>query len=385
MNAALMIDVVCWFCLLACCITTLMVILNAALAGKMGQSGVATVEKPLVSFLVPVRDEAHNLCHLLPALLSSTYQPIEVIILDDGSRDHSAKIATDLMSDAPFPVRILAGIPWSEATQLSGKAHPCAQLAEVAQGEILIFCDADVRPSPTAIRNTVNIMMKPGTREKMAGLSALPAQSCEGLLERLLIPWIMHLPLLMSLPLFCSWRLPFKSMQMANGQWIALFRRDYFASGGHKSLGVTPLEDVALSRQIQRVTGRGVQPVLAATDISVAMYSDWRATLAGFSKNLVMIGGGTPLVFVCVVILVNVVFMFPLWGYFFRPQFALISLVLVLVSRILTAKLFKMPLRDVLLHPLSLLLFDIAAYKSLRTSLRGSYEWKGRVIKWSPI
>jgi hypothetical protein len=98
-----------------------------------------------------------------------------------------------------------------------------------------------------------------------------------------------------------------------------------------------------------------------------------------------MIGGGTPLVFGCVVVLVNLVFMFPLWGYFFRPKLALICFVLVLVSRILTAKLFKMPLRDVLLHPLSLLLFNIAAYKSLRTSLRGSYEWKGRVIKWTPI
>jgi len=385
MNVELMIDVVCWFCLLVCCITTLMVILNAVLAAKMGQSEVTTTEKPLVSFLVPVRDEAHNLRQLLPALLNSTYQPLEVIILDDGSRDHSAKIAADLMSAAPFPVRIVAGIPWSQATQLSGKAHACAQLAKVARGEILIFCDADVRPSPEAIWRTVNMMMKPGMREKMAGLSALPAQSCEGLLERLLIPWIMHLPLLMSLPLFCSWRLPFKSMQMANGQWIALFKPDYFASGGHQRLGVNPLEDVALARQILRETGRGVQPVLAATDIRVAMYSDWRATLAGFSKNLVMIGGGTPLVFGCVVVLVNLVFMFPLWSYFFRPKLALISLGLVLVSRILTAKLFKMPLRDVLLHPLSLLLFNIAAYKSLRTSLRGSYEWKGRVIKWTPI
>jgi glycosyltransferase involved in cell wall biosynthesis len=385
MNVGFIIDVVCWLCLLLCFISTVMVTLNTVLAAKMRRSVASVMEKPLVSLLVPVRDEAHNLIHLLPALLDSTYRPLEVIILDDGSRDDSVQIATSLTANAPFPVRLMQGVPWSEASQLSGKAHACAQLAELAKGEILIFCDADVRPSRRAIQHTVNMMMQPGRGEQISGVSALPAQSCGGLLERLLIPWIMHLPLMMSLPLFCSWRLPFNSMQIANGQWVALFKNGYFDSGGHRNLGTTPLEDVALARQIHRVTGRGVQPVFAASDISVAMYSDWRATLAGFSKNLVAIGGGHLLAFGCIITLTNIVFMFPLWGYFIRPELAIVSLVLIALSRLLTAKMFKMPLYDVLLHPFSLLLLDIAAYKSLRSSLRGSYEWKGRVVKWSSI
>ena len=113
------------------------------------------------------------------------------------------------------------------------------------------------------------------------------------------------------------------------------------------------------------------------------MYTNWTATLAGFSKNLVAIGGGTPLVFVCLMVMVNVVFLFPLWGYLFRPELATMSLALCALSRIVTARIFKMPFRDLLLHPFSLLLLDIAAVKSLRASLRGSYEWKGRVVKWS--
>jgi hypothetical protein len=127
-----------------------------------------------------------------------------------------------------------------------------------------------------------------------------------------------------------------------------------------------------------------VQPVLSPSDIRVAMYPNWRATLAGFSKNLVAIGGGTPLVFACIILLVNVVFLFPIWGYFVHPDLAAISLSLMALSRILAARCFRMPLRDLLLHPFSLLLLDIAAYQALRTSLRGRYEWKGRVAKWSP-
>ena len=384
MDLALFITILSWIAFTVIFIMTVMVVLNAIFTTKLGVVPEYTGEKPLVSLLIPMRDEAENIPQLLPALLASTYRPLEVIILDDESQDDSSALVASLISNAPFPVKIVRGSSWSESKQLSGKAHACAQLADFASGEILIFCDADVRPSPSAVQRTVDILMQPGARELMSGLSALPAQSCRGLLERLLIPWIMHLPLLMSLPLFCSWRLPLQSMQMANGQWIALFKKDYFKSGGHRSLGMTPLEDVALARQIHHVTGRGVQPVLSASDIRVSMYPDWRATLAGFSKNLVAIGGGTPLVFACIILFVNVVFLFPIWGYFVHPDLAVISLSLLALSRILAAKCFRMPLRDLLLHPFSMLLLDIAAYQALKTSLRGRYEWKGRVAKWSP-
>jgi chlorobactene glucosyltransferase len=365
-------------------ISTVMVILNAIFATKLGSTVEYTGEKPLVSLLIPVRNEAENIPHLLTALLSSTYRPMEVIILDDESDDDSSAIVNSFISNATIPLKIVRGAPWNESKKISGKAHACAQLADLANGDILIFCDADVRPSTSAVRCTVDLLMQPQARKLMSGLSALPAQSCQGLLERLLIPWIMNLPLMISLPLFCCWRLPTKSMQMANGQWVALFKSDYFKSGGHRKLGLTPLEDVALARQIHGITGRGVQPVLAANHIRVSMYPNWRATLAGFSKNLVAIGGGTPLIFGCIIASVNFVFLFPFWGYFYRPDLAVISLCLLALSRILTARSFKMPLRDLLLHPLSLLLLNIAAYKAISSSLRGRYEWKGRVVKWSP-
>ena len=384
MDLSLLINILSWLAFTGIFCMTVLVVLNATFATKLGSIAEHTGEKPLVSLLIPMRDEAENIPQLLPALLASTYRPLEVIILDDESQDDSSALVASLIPNAPFPVKIVRGSPWFESKQLSGKAHACAQLADLANGEILIFCDADVRPSPSAVQRTVDILMQPRSRELTSGLSALPAQSCRGLLERLLIPWIMHLPLLMSLPLFCSWRLPLQSMQMANGQWVALFKQDYFKSGGHRRLGMTPLEDVALARQIHRVTGRGVQPVLSASHIHVSMYPDWRATLAGFSKNLVAIGGGTPLAFACIIVSVNVVFLFPIWGYFVHPDLAVISLSLLALSRILAARCFRMPLRDLLLHPFSLLLLNIAAYQALKTSLRGRYEWKGRVAKWSP-
>jgi hypothetical protein len=359
-----------------------MAILNALFAGRLRQD-VAVTNLPLVSVLVPVRNEADNLRKLLPALKASSYGNMEVIVLDDESRDGSGEIASTILRDAGFPARVVTGQPWSLGLGLSGKAHACAQLAEFARGEILIFCDADMVPSPDAVGLTASHMTSPRFGDHAAGLSALPGQTCRGWRERLLIPWIMHLPLMISVPLFCSWRLPFGTMQMANGQWIAIYARDYVASGGHRRLGATPLEDVALARLVHRVTGRGIRPVFAAGEITAAMYPDWGSMLAGFSKNLVAIGGGTPARFLFVTLMMNMVFLFPVWGWVVHPGLAAAGLSACLFTRLLTAAVFKMPARDLLMHPVSLVLLDLAAWKSIACSWRGAYEWKDRVVKWS--
>jgi hypothetical protein len=380
---AVLIHGLAWMSLGFLLMAALMATLNALFAGRLRDGPVAVANPPQVSVLIPVRNEAGNLQKILPALKASSYQNMEVIVLDDESSDGSGAIASAILRDAGFPARVVTGKPWSPGIGLSGKAHACAQLAELARGEILIFCDADMLPSSDAVALTVGQMTRPGFCDHAAGVSALPGQLCRGWRERLLIPWVMHLPLMASVPLFCSWRLPVESMQMANGQWLALYACDYVASGGHRGLGATPLEDVALARLVHRATGRGIRPVFAASDMHAAMYGDWRAMLAGFSKNLVAIGGGTPGIFMVVILTVNTVFLFPVWGWFVQPGLAAAGLAACVLARLLTAKVFKMPARDLVLHLLSLILLDMAAWKSLACSWRGAYEWKDRVVKWS--
>ena len=388
-------DALCWLCLTVLAGASAMTLFNWRFAARMERrpsparvpaddgAVIQPLVQPLVSLLIPVRNEAENLRSKLTTILQSTYRPLEVIILDDESTDGSHDIAGSILAGAAFPARVVRGSPWSPSSGLSGKAHACAQLADHARGDILIFCDADVISSGLAIQRTVDWLTVPTGRHRTAGVTALPFQSCTGWRERLLIPWIMHLPLMISVPLFCSWRMPVESLQMANGQWIALFACDYFASGGHRKLGATPLEDVALARLVRRATGRGIRPVLAIQDINAAMYQDWQGMLAGFSKNLVAIGGGNPWYFIFLLFLVNVIFLFPLWGWLVRPDLAAVGLALCALIRCVTAVSFKLPLRDVLLHPFSLILLNLAGWKSLRHAFGGSYEWKERVMEWS--
>src|SRR3712207_4920107 len=50
---------------------------------------------PLVSVIVPVRNEERNLPRLLPSLLSQRYPNYEVVIVDDQSTDATPQILTE--------------------------------------------------------------------------------------------------------------------------------------------------------------------------------------------------------------------------------------------------------------------------------------------------
>ena len=57
--------------------------------------------KPLVSVIVPIYNAAPYLQETLDSILASTYRPLEVVMVDDGSKDDSRKIAQDICNVHP--------------------------------------------------------------------------------------------------------------------------------------------------------------------------------------------------------------------------------------------------------------------------------------------
>ena len=85
----------------------------------------------LVSVVIPVLDGQRFLAEAIQSVLDQTYEPVEVIVVDDGSTDGSAAIA-----------RSFAGVQVIEQAN-SGPAGARNAGIAAAGGEFLAFVDAD--------------------------------------------------------------------------------------------------------------------------------------------------------------------------------------------------------------------------------------------------
>jgi len=87
-------------------------------------------DRPTVSVVVPVRDDAPALRRCLDSLARQTRPPLEVVVVDNGSTDGSASVAAAYGARVvPEPV---PGIPAAAATGY-----------DAARGDIVARCDAD--------------------------------------------------------------------------------------------------------------------------------------------------------------------------------------------------------------------------------------------------
>ncbi len=337
------------------------------------------IHLPTASILIPARNEAHNLVHLIPSLLASNYKAFEILLLDDESDDQTENVAVTLLEKGHIPFRVITGKKWNSDLGISGKNYACQQLAELAKGEILIFCDADVTISKDTVQRTLSLMQQ---NLNASGLSGLPQISCAGFFENLVFPWIMQIPLMISLPLGFAWRLPLASVQMANGQWLAIRKKAYHKIGGHHALATTVVEDMQIAKNLVNKSLGGLIPVLASKDLTVRMYASWSFMVAGFSKNLVQLYGGRPIIFILLVAFVNFVFFFPLWSLPLSLTQLIIGLSAIFSLRVMVSLAFGNSLiRSVsqfFLHWLSLLVVNYFSLLILYNYLKQITHWKGR-------
>ncbi|HEV7677508.1 MAG TPA: glycosyltransferase [Candidatus Dormibacteraeota bacterium] len=97
---------------------------------------------PRASVIVAAYDEERLVARCIDSLLAQTLDPIEVIVVDDGSRDRTAEIA----ATRAVPVLTLPH---------RGPARARNEGAARARGEALVFIDADLECEPESIARLV--------------------------------------------------------------------------------------------------------------------------------------------------------------------------------------------------------------------------------------
>jgi glycosyltransferase involved in cell wall biosynthesis len=237
--------------------------------------------RPRTSILVPARNEADRLPETLPGLLR---QPAdEILVLDDASTDGTAAVVAAV---ADPRLRLLRGSP--PPAGWVGKNWACHQLARAATGDLLVFCDADVRLRPGALE----AVWANCRRQRADVFSVFPRQITGSLGERLLVPLIDE-----NLLAFLPHRLldaDVPSAAAANGQLLAFRRRAYRAVGGHEAVRDRIVEDLALARRSRRL-GLKLGLALGGDLVATRMYDGYGDAVRGLGKSLRAAHGGSDL------------------------------------------------------------------------------------------
>ena len=354
-----------------------------------------TSPAPLVSILVPARNEELNIRACLESLKAQDDPNFEVLVLEDRSEDATASLILGCgFSDAKDnPVEKFLMIRGVELPGgWAGKPWACHQLAEAARGEWLLFTDADTIHAPHAVRAAVETAM----RENAGLLSAWPRQITATWSEKLVIPllYILTHALLpqafVRLCLRCPWlarlsgRKGMAALGAANGQFILFHRRTYEAIGGHAAVKNHLVEDVALGRLVMERTGEGERLVNCdGGEITrCRMYRSFAEVWAGFSKNLRPVFGTNALAFVASGILQAALFIGP-FVFALLPlpgqAWAIGQVGCLLVIRLLLAARFRTSLAAIPFHPFAYLLALAIALNSWRWAASGKIVWKGRI------
>jgi biofilm PGA synthesis N-glycosyltransferase PgaC len=94
------------------------------------------LEKPLVSILVPGKNEGRHLSKLVQSLARQTYKNIELIVVDDGSDDNTPTICRRLQAEGKIDAFIRNEIR-------GGKASAANTALQHSTGSYIVHLDAD--------------------------------------------------------------------------------------------------------------------------------------------------------------------------------------------------------------------------------------------------
>jgi len=327
-----------------------------------------STDTPRISVLIPARNEEGNIGAAVGTILASRGVELEIVVMDDGSTDHTPEILAGI---ADPRLRVAQGgvLPagWS------GKQHACAALARLAQFELLVFVDADVRLAPDALSRMAGFM----ARNDVALASGFPCQITRTWSEILLLPLI-HFLLLGFLPLARMQVSASPAFGAGCGQLMIARATAYAQAGGHAAIRASMHDGLMLPRIFRRagfMTG-----LFDATDFATCrMYTNAHDVWEGLTKNAtegmakklalpiwtLILGGGAIL---------------PLILLIASPgPIAAAALACAIGLRLILALRFQQPIVGALLHPIGVAALLVVQWAALLRLLAGRpATWRGR-------
>ncbi len=328
-------------------------------------------ECPRISILLAARDEEEKLPAALATLMEIDYPNLEVVAVDDRSRDATGRILDEFAALHPrLRVVHVADLP----TGWLGKPHALLKAYEAATGEWLLFTDADVRFKRDVLRRAVAL----AKQQNLDHLSLLCDVEMVGFWEKALITFFVAAFHLATNPSRVG--NPHSPFYVGIGAFQLLKRSAYEASGTHRQLALEVIDDMKLGKLVKRSGFRS--GVGIAEDTVIVRWHDGIGNVirgvtknffAGFGYNLGFVAAG-----IAGLLLLNVApFLGILFGHGWIRIFSAIALVIALCFY--SGAAFSMRVSPIysLTYPLGAVLLSYMLLRSAVVTLKqGGIVWR---------
>lgn len=328
------------------------------------------MEYPLVSVLIPARNEEKNIPALLEGLQKQDYPKLEIIVFDDMSTDRTAELAGRFAStDHRIKLIKSDGLPegWL------GKNHACHALSCHAKGDFYLFLDADVRLAGRIVQDTVAMSSRYG----MGLLSIFPRQVLKTCGEWQTVP-NMNFILLSLLPLVLVRKSRFPSLSAANGQFMLFSSSDYRRLLPHEKMKANKVEDIEIARYFKEENVK-VACLAGNEQVSCRMYDGFEQAVNGFSKNVIHFFGNSFL-------LATLYWLVTTGGFFLILLVAplkiiVLYLAMVLLCRVIISCISRQNIfRNLLFFLPQQFTLGYIILKAFLNKRRKNFSWKGRNV-----
>lgn len=324
---------------------------------------------PLVSVVIPARNEARVIERTVRAFLAQDYAAFEVIVVNDRSTDGTEEILRSI--DDP---RLLVVHGEEPPPGWLGKPWALEQAVRRAQGEIVLVVDADLIYAPQAIRAAVAELERSGA----ALIFLYPHLEMVRFAEHLAMPMMTFTGFVVA-PVWYSNRSTAPRLALGGGSGNLVRRDALEAIGGFAALREAVVDDVALA-QVVRSHGLVTRAVRADDLIRVRMYHSAGEIIDGFTKNLFpALGRSFPwslLMLAWMIVSHLLPFALAITG----DVLAVITVVMITIVRVVLFRSMRYRLDNALfLHPLMVLFWIYIFVRSIwYVGIRRQIRWRGR-------
>ncbi len=197
---------------------------------------------PMVSIILPARNEEKYIGKCLDSLLSQDFLNYEIIAINDSSTDSTGEIIKEYSKNSDKVIYINAEpkpLGWT------GKNWACYQGYLKSKGDLLLFTDADTTHSVSTVSLSVDYLLS----EHLDALTAIPKILAHDFFTKITLPILWTF----SVVRFSAVKAndPKTKMGYFFGSFFILTKKVYESVGTHKTVKDEIIEDAELGKKVK--------------------------------------------------------------------------------------------------------------------------------------